>query len=148
MPPTRGLTEEFRAFMTDDLVRDEGEKLRLYKCTAGKISIGVGRNLQDKGISRAESRFMLDNDLDETAAELDRACPWWRGMPFEHQRALYNMAFNLGMPTLQGFKGMLGALQNGAGDDAARHALNSKWATQVGARAQRIALLFRSGKVR
>jgi lysozyme len=145
MAPNKGLTEDFRQLVGADLIRDEGEKFKIYKCTEGYLTIGVGRNLQAKGITKAESRFMFDGDLDETAAELDRACPWWRGLPLPHQRALFNMAFNLGMPKLQGFRGMLGALQNGAGEDAARHALQSKWAAQVGPRATRIAHLFKAG---
>jgi lysozyme len=145
MIPIKGLAEDFRQLVGADLIRDEGERLKVYKCSEGYITIGIGRNIQTKGISQAESRFLFKNDLDETAADLDRACPWWRDMPAPHQRALFNMCFNLGMTRLSGFKGMLGALQNGAGDDAARHALNSKWASQVGARANRIALLFKAG---
>jgi lysozyme len=144
----KGLTEDFRQMVGADLIRDEGERLKLYRCSSGYLTIGIGRNIQNKGISQAESRFLFSNDLDEVAAELDRALPWWRTLPGPHQRALFNMCFNLGMPKLQGFRGMLGALQNGAGDDAARHALNSKWAGQVGARANRIAHLFKSGNLR
>ena len=61
------------------------------------------------------------------------------------QRALANMAFNLGMPTLQRFSRMLRALEAGEYEAAAREALDSRWARQVGARAERIAELFREG---
>lgn len=137
------LDDSFRQRITGDLVRDEGEKLRLYKCTAGKVSIGIGRNLEDKGISPAESRFLLDNDIAEVERELDRELPWWRNLPEPQRLGLFNMMYNLGAPKLAQFKGMLGALRNGDGDAASQHALQSKWAAQVGARAQRIAALFR-----
>ncbi len=33
------------------LVRHEGLKLKPYRCTAGKLTIGIGRNLDNCGIS-------------------------------------------------------------------------------------------------
>ena len=127
-----------------DLLRDEGLRLRMYKDTVGKWSIGVGRNLTDNGISTAEADVMLDNDVADVIQELDRNTPWWRAMPEPAQRALANMLFNMGWPRLSGFKMMLGALEAGDYGAAADHCLDSKWAGQVGRRATRIATLFRT----
>ena len=126
-----------------DLVRDEGLKLKPYRCTAGKLSIGVGRNLDDNGISKSEAMALLDNDLSWVFDDLDRNCPWWRRMPEPAQRGLANMALNLGWPRLSAFRNMLAALQAMDYATAAREALDSKWAKQVGARAERIAALYR-----
>lgn len=134
-----------RGKLTADLIRDEGLELRPYKCTAGKVTIGIGRNLDDVGITREEAMHLLHNDLDRVSAELDRAFPWWRDLSEARQRALANMAFNLGVPRLSGFRRMTAALQEGRYDDAAREALDSRWAQQVGARSQRIAALIREG---
>lgn len=131
--------------MKDELRRDEGERLRPYRCTAGKLTIGVGRNLDDLGISREESGYLLENDIGRVMAELDRAVPWWRDLSEVRQRALVNMGFNLGVPRLALFKRMLAALHAGDYAGAATEALSSAWATQVGARAQRIAAMFREG---
>ena len=109
----------------------------------GNLTIGIGRNLDDKGISEVEARFMLDNDLLDAADDLDRNVPWWADMPDQARRALLNMAFNLGWPKLSKFKKMLAALKDGDFDKAAEEALDSIWAGQVGARAHRIAHLYR-----
>ncbi len=130
--------------ITADLKRDEGLRLKPYRCSAGKLTIGYGRNLDDVGITGIEADILLDYDIRRTYADLDRALPWWRGLPAPWQRGLLNMAFNLGLTRLLTFKRMLAALQAGDGGRAAAEALDSKWAVQVGERAQRIAALYLS----
>ena len=132
-----------REQLFDDLVRDEGLKLEIYKCTAGKITIGVGRNIEDRGITTSEARLLLANDVDIISGELTNNFPWWVSMPEPAQRALANMAFNLGVPRLSQFKNMLSALEKGDYNVAAKEALDSNWAKQVGDRANRIAKVFR-----
>ena len=128
-----------------DLRRDEGERLKPYRCTAGRLTIGVGRNLDDVGISAQESDYLLRNDVARVTNELDRSVPWWRTLDEPRRRALANMAFNLGVPRLLGFKNMLAALKAQEWDRATQEALNSRWASQVGDRAARIAATFKTG---
>ena len=52
------------------LVRHEGLRLKPYRCTAGKLTIGVGRNLEDKGISQQEAYELLENDIRECEVQL------------------------------------------------------------------------------
>lgn len=137
------MNADFMLTITADLRRDEGVRLKIYRDTVGKQTIGVGRNLDDLGLSDDEVDYLLANDIKRCTAELDTALPWWRDMPEPRQRGLLNMAFNLGTPTLLTFRKMLTALRLGDGETAARHALDSKWARQVGARSSRIAALFR-----
>lgn len=132
--------------LQEDLILDEGIRLKPYRCTAGKLTIGVGRNLDDVGISVSEAHQLLDNDIAAAALSLDRNIGWWGDLPEPARRGLLNMAFNLGWPRLSKFKGMLAALQAGDFNLAAAEALDSQWATQVGARATRIAHLFQSCK--
>ena len=134
------------ARIKDDLRRDEGLRLTPYHCTAGKLTIGVGRNLDDLGITAEEADYLLENDIGRVAMELDHNIPWWRGLPAGAQRALVNMAFNLGWPRLSGFTNMLAALEAGDMATAAAEALNSRWAGQVGERADRIAALIRENE--
>ncbi len=138
-----------------DLHRDEGERLFVYDdatglpiekgtTVQGHPTIGIGRLLtKANGITPAESRYLLEGDVVRVMDALDARMPWWRAMPEPQQRALANMAFNLGMAGLSGFQNMLLALQNGDYRRAADEALDSKWARQVGERAQRIAALYR-----
>jgi lysozyme len=128
-----------------DLERDEGLRTALYNDTVGKATIGIGRNLDDVGISPAEARMLLENDISRVVKDLNNHLPWWTGLSEPRRRALANMAFNLGIGGLLGFKRMLEAMRQGAFHEAAEHALDSKWARQVGQRAGRISTLIREG---
>ncbi|MGE5537340.1 MAG: glycoside hydrolase family protein [Gemmatimonas sp.] len=133
------------AALTAELIRDEGLKLKPYRCTAGRLTIGVGRNLVDKGITEPEAKDLLANDIVDAADGLDKAVPWWRSLSDARQRALMNMAFNMGIAGLLGFRRMLGFMAKGDFTSAAAEARASKWAAQVGSRAQRIAQMIEEG---
>lgn len=128
-----------------ELTRDEGLRLKPYKCPAGKTTIGIGRNLDDVGISAAEAEHLCRNDVARVVAELDAALPWWRGLDEVRQRVLANMGFNLGVPGLLGFKNTLRKVKDGDYLGAAQGMLASKWAGQVGPRALRLAQMMRDG---
>lgn len=128
-----------------ELKRDEGVRLKPYTDTVGKLTIGVGRNLTDVGISDDECTALLENDIAKVLAQLDRSLPWWRKIDPVRQRVLVNMAFNMGMTGLLTFKNTLAAVQSGSYAAAAAGMLASKWATQVGARAERLADMMRTG---
>lgn len=121
--------------LKDQLILHEGLKLKPYKCTAGKITIGVGRNIEDIGITEGEARALLDNDILRVAQELDNGLPWWRDLSDVRQRVLLDMAFNLGTPTLMKFKNTLGLIEAGDFVGASEEMLRSRWAEQVGQRA-------------
>mgnify|MGYP001023309749 CR=1 FL=1 len=129
--------------MRKELIRDEGLRLKPYKDTVGKTTIGIGRNLDDVGISKDEAYLMLDNDIQRTSDSLDKNLPWWKTLDEVRQRVILNMAYNLGINSLLGFKNTLAAIQAGRYNDAADGMLASKWATQVGARATRLADMMR-----
>lgn len=133
----------FGAELMADLKRDEGLRLKPYRDSVGKLTIGYGRNLDDNGITEDEAGMLLDFDVTVVTTELDRVLPWWRAMPLPARRGLANMCFNLGLPRLRGFVKMLAALRSGDWYAAADEALDSRWARQVGARADRIARLYR-----
>jgi lysozyme len=134
-----------RQDILNDLIRDEGIILKPYKDSVGKLTIGIGRNLDDVGLTKTEAEYLCENDIGRSMADLDRNAPWWRKMGDNGQRALVNMCFNLGWPRLSGFSNMLAALRAGDYAKAADEALDSRWAKQVGPRAQRIADLLRIG---
>lgn len=129
----------------DDLIRDEGLRLKPYRDTAGKLTIGVGRNLDDIGITDAEARVLLANDLQQVWNDLRVDCPWHFKLDAARDAALCNMCFNLGITRLLTFTKMLAALKAGDWQTAHDEALASTWARQVGQRAERIAATFKSG---
>ncbi len=123
----------------------EGERLKPYRCSAGKLTIGVGRNLDDRGITREESAMLLDNDIRLLEIELFRALPWAAALDDVRQRVLLDMAFNLGLPGLLQFKRTLEAIRTGQYQQAATMMLDSLWARQVGQRAERLARMMATG---
>lgn len=131
--------------LLDDLERDEGLRLKPYRDTVGKLTIGCGRNLDDVGISEAEARVLLANDVARVYLELDANLPWWREMTTTRQRVLANMCFNMGIGGLLTFANTLAAMHAGNYTGAAAKMLDSKWARQVGARAQRLAAMMAAG---
>jgi lysozyme len=131
--------------LAQELTRDEGSRSKVYVDTVGKNTVGVGRNLDDVGLSDDEILMLLKNDINRVLNELDRVLPWFRSMSDNRQRCLANMSFNLGLPTLLQFKATLGAMQAGRYDDAAAGMLDSKWSRQVGKRAVRLAQMMREG---
>ena len=125
------------------IVRHEGMILHPYNDTVGKLTIGVGRNLSDNGITEEEARFLLHNDL-YTALETARALvPKFDTLSRPRQLVVASMAFNLGQKRLAGFKKMLTALQVGDYSKAADEMLNSAWAVQVGNRSHELAAMMR-----
>ena len=128
-----------------ELERDEGVKNRPYTCSAGKLTIGIGHNLEANGIPDIAIDVIYEADVEALEGGFDDAFPWWRDMTDARQRALLNMGFNLGVPRLSKFRDMLQALEDGRWNDAAAEALASRWATQVHERAVRIAAMFKEG---
>ncbi len=128
-----------------ELTRDEGVRLHPYVDTVGKTTIGVGRNLTDCGISLEEAQGLLVNDINRAICDLDREFPWWRDLAEVRQRVLVNMAFNLGIAKLRGFPHTLTLVEMGRYHEAAVAMLDSRWATQVGPRALRLAAMMDAG---
>lgn len=132
------------AKLKTELIQDEGLRLSPYRCTAGKMTIGVGHNLDANPISERAAMVILDDDISACAAGLDRTYSWWRKMPDPQQRALLNMTFQLGLGGVGAFRKMLAALQAGDYDKAATEALDSMWAKQTPNRARRVTDLMRA----
>jgi len=127
------------------LIRHEGLRLKPYRDTVGKLTIGVGRNLDDVGISEAEAFYLLENDIKRTRKELHERLPWISNLSPTRQDVLVNMAFNMGVGGVLKFKKMLANLEQGRWYDASREMLDSKWAQQVGERAVELAEKMRNG---
>ena len=134
--------------MVNELTRDEGVVKHAYQDSLGYWTIGVGHLIDKRkggGLSDIIIQMILQQDIKEKMGELDVKLPWWRLLNEECQRVLVNMAFNLGVSGLMGFKKFLAALQEGDHELAATEMLDSLWAKQVGARADRLALMVRGG---
>ena len=131
--------------LTALLVKHEGLRLFPYKDTVGKLTIGVGHNLTDLGITEEMAYAILNRDVEDVIADLKRF-PWWDSLNETRQMALADMRFNLGPTKFRGFKNTLKAISEGRWNDAAKGMLASKWAKQVGQRALDLAQMIKDGK--
>jgi lysozyme len=127
------------------LLKHEGKRAVAYVDTAGKITIGVGRNLIDEGVSDDEITFMLDNDINRVFRELVTNVPSFGSLDDTRQHVLMDMDFNLGLSRFRLFVKMLAALERRDFETAANEMLDSKWSKQVGQRAQDLAVMMRNG---
>lgn len=132
--------------LEDQLIDHEGLELSLYKCTGDKWTIGVGRNLDDRGITEDEARYLLKNDIAIVEEELLRVKPSVADLDGVRQRVLVDMGFNLGLPILMKFQNMWAAIDDEDWIEAAEQMLDSRWAKQVGRRAVRLADAMRTGE--
>lgn len=127
------------------LILHEGKKLKPYVDTVGKITIGVGRNLTDRGISEGECALLLSNDIDIVMKQFNNNFPNWKQFDDVRKLVILDMLFNLGLNRFLGFKNMIDALNTKDFNKAASEMLNSRWAEQVGDRAKRLSIMMRDG---
>lgn len=127
------------------LKRHEGQRLKPYLCTADKLTIGYGRNLDDNGISEAEALYLLQNDIDACYSELN-VFHWFQELDQVRQEALVDMRFNLGLPRFLSFKKMIARLMAKEYSQAAEEIINSLYARQVGDRANELAYMIERGE--
>ena len=127
------------------IIKHEGLRLKPYRCTAGKLTIGIGRNLDDVGITENEARYLLKNDLQRSHIDCLNAFGWYAGLDETRQGVICEMCFNLGLARLKGFKKMLTAVETGNYALAAQEMLASQWAKQVGQRARTLADIMKRG---
>lgn len=151
----------------DKLVEHEGLVLTVYKDTLGIDTIGIGRNLKDRGISKeeldymdipnmdvvyehgiteADARYLALNDIAIVENELCRVHPCVEDLDSVRQLILMDMAFNMGVPRLCKFVKMWNAIHEENFEAASREMLDSRWARQVGGRAKKLSDAMKAGE--
>ena len=130
----------------EQLIRDEGMVLRPYRDHLGFLTIGIGHNLDAKPITRRAALVILDDDITDAKQGLMAKWPWMRDLSPARLGAMVNLGFNVGVAGVSGFKKMLAAMESGRWDAAATELLDSRYATQVGTRATRLAEQIRTDR--
>ena len=131
------------------LKRHEGVESHAYECSEGKITVGVGRNIDSEGgigLSDEEIDFLLRNDIERCIIELSSEYDWFVDLDDIRKDAIVDIAFNLGITRLRLFKRALAAMAEGNYKQAATEFLDSKWAKQVGGRALELSDMISSGE--
>ena len=153
--------------LLQELVKHEGLRLQVYQDTLGIDTIGIGRNLKDRGISKeeldeldiptidhiyeygiteADAMLLAENDVQIVEEELLRAHPCVEDLDAVRQLVLVDMAFNMGVPRLCKFKKMWNAVHEKKFDIAAKEMLDSRWANQVKSRSVKLANAMHNGE--
>tara|TARA_R110001632_G_scaffold59415_1_gene144507 strand:- start:339 stop:779 length:441 start_codon:yes stop_codon:yes gene_type:complete len=134
--------------LVDMLKRHEGIKSKVYLCSKGYETIGVGRNISKTGmgISEIEIDFLLNNDLLRIRRELRTEYLWFSKLDSIRQDALIDISFNLGQTVLRKFKKALKAMSEENYELAADEFMDSRWSKQVGNRAVEVTEMIRSGE--
>lgn len=140
------------------LIHHEGLSLTPYRCTGNKWTIGVGHNFEDnpftteemleilhKGFTHEVAMLILDNDIHRTQEDLTTVFTWYQSLDRVRRDVITNMAFNLGVPRLMGFRRMVAAIRQKDYEGASAEMLDSKWAKQVGQRAEDLAHMMKTG---
>ena len=149
------------------LIKHEGLRLQVYQDTLGIDTIGIGRNLEDRGItkeeldwmdipsmdavyeygiSEADAMYLAQNDVQIVEEELLRSHPCVEDLDAVRQLVLMDMAFNMGVPRLRKFKKMWAAVHENKFDIAAKEMLDSRWAIQVKSRSTKLAHAMHHGE--
>jgi lysozyme len=130
------------------LKRHEGVRDKVYMCSAGYETIGVGRNISESGLGLADDEidYLLSNDIRRCKEELIGEYDWFKDLDSVRQDAMLDMSFNMGQTRLRGFVKALGYMDIGDYDKAGDEFYDSRWATQVGDRALEICQMIKSGE--
>ncbi|MBQ4851363.1 glycoside hydrolase family protein [Pseudoalteromonas sp. MMG012] len=131
--------------LEQQLKQHEGCVTTVYLCSQNKQTIGYGRNLEDRGITEDEALYLLRNDITAFTEQVKSNIDTSKCNP-ARKAVLINMAFNLGIAGLLNFKKTIAAVEAGKWETAAVEMLNSRWASQVGARADELAEQMASGE--
>ena len=126
----------------------EGVRYKVYVCSEGYETIGVGRNISEGGLglSKDEVDFLLVNDIERVQNELDRNYPWFANLDEVRRDAIIDICFNIGLTRLRGFVNALAAMSRGQYEIAADEFMDSRWSQQVGNRAVEVTEMIRTGE--
>lgn len=127
------------------LIKHEGIRSKPYLDTEGKLTIGVGRNLYDVGLSNDECLYLLEHDIQTARLGLMHQYPWFNNLDEVRQAVMINMTFNMGIGGFSKFILTIEHIRKGEYTKAAEEMLRSAWANQVGGRAIELSNMMETG---
>ena len=133
--------------ISDLIKKHEGYRDKPYKCSAGRITIGYGHNLESAGLPIQISEALLEMDIKAAEDDLQSVfdIDTLYSISYSRYSVLVNMMFNLGLTRFKGFRLMIQAVKNKDFEQAALEMLDSKWAKQVGARSSELSTMMKRG---
>jgi len=136
-----------REKLLDMITLHEGLELKPYRCTSDKLTIGIGRNIEDIGITEDEARYLLQNDVDRILKEVEH-WTFLEKLNDVRQAVILDMVFNMGVSRFNAntWVKTFAAIQDEDWEKVANEMLESRWANQVGQRAIRLSQMMRKGE--
>ena len=159
--------------LEDQLILHEGLRLEVYKCPADYWTVGVGRNLEGKPLTKAEQQyilgcsgltpeqvidilkgrggtrdealFLLANDIEDAVKDLSHF-DWFGGLDPVRKKVVIDMRYNLGPTRFRQFRRMIAALSVGDYKVASWEMQDSQWYHQVGNRSKRLIRMMATGE--
>jgi len=128
------------------LIQDEGFKTKPYKCTQDKLTIGIGRNLEDVGLSEDEVHYLAKNDIARCERE-SMLIPWFSSLNHVRQLVVLSMLYIFGSKGFKEFKKMNLAIEKGEFHLAAQEMKDSKWYHQATKRVERLCHMMETGEL-
>ena len=121
--------------LSKQLLYHEGIRLKPYRCSADKLTIGIGRNIEDVGITEEEAFYLLNNDIKKVVEKCQRNFKLVDGLNDLRKEAVVNLVFNMGFGKFLQFKKTIKHIENEEFELAGAELLDSRYAQQVGQRA-------------
>ena len=122
----------------------EGYKPKVYKCTAGVDTIGIGFAIKDLELSEDVCELILKEKLEVLEERFEKKFDWFKTSPIEVRNVMLNMAYQLGFRGFCKFKKTLSYLENAEWESASKEMLDSKWAKQTPNRANELSEIIKS----
>ncbi len=134
--------------LREQLKIDEGVKYEIYRDHLGYLTFGIGHLITEKDpeygqpikteVSADRVNEVFNADVQLYINETKKVFPDLESKPDSIQLVLVNMCFNLGAPRLEKFKKFITAINDEQWAEAAVEMMDSRWARQVGPRAERL----------
>jgi len=128
----------------EKIKRHEGWRSKPYRCSAGKLTIGYGTNIEK--ISKEEGELLLELRLNDIFYYAIPQLPEYNTLNDTRKLVYLDMLYNLGFKNFKGFKKMRKAVKEGNWHGAANEIENSKYYKQVGLRGKENTEMMRFGR--
>jgi lysozyme len=138
------MSEDLDQKLIESVAFHEGFRANAYQDTEGVWTIGYGTNLQELKITEGLGRVWMKEALAQAQKEAEQF-GWFHNLGRARRNVIVEMIYNLGLPRFNTFQRLKGALAARNYEKAAEEMLDSKWAEQVGRRAERLAKTMRTG---
>ena len=135
-----------KALMRYEGTKKRGDRHILYKDSVGIMTIGYGRNIEERGISNDEASMLLRNDIDDSVKDMLKVFPWIEELDDIRSEVVANMVFNLGIGRFSRFVKTIKLIKSGEYVKASVEMLDSLWSKQVGYRAKELSMMMATGR--